>query len=116
MRPIFYVKTKRKAKSVHPVFPICRFCLVNDKRTAEGNRMLTHSLIHPLSESFVFFVAQNLPADDELKIVAGTTNSILGFLVTQLVDLSFVDTEESISHSQTGLLCQTVTVDLNRLK
>jgi len=63
-----------------------------------------------------FFVAQNLPADDELKIVAGTTNSILGFLVTQLVDLSFVDTEESISHSQTGLLCQTVTVDLNRLK
>jgi len=72
--------------------------------------MLPHSC--PLSQSFVS--APNVPADDELKVVAGTANGILCFLVTQLVDVSFVNTEQSISHSQTGLLRQTVTVDLNR--
>lgn len=64
--------------------------------------------------SFESIVAVILPADDELEIVARTTNGVLGVLVTQLVDFHIVDTKKSISYSQTGLFCQTVAVDLNQ--
>lgn len=52
------------------------------------------------------------PADDELEIVAGFRDGILGFFVTQLEDVRIVDSDESIAHTKSGLFRQTASVHL----
>lgn len=56
----------------------------------------------------------DLPADDDLEIVAGAQHRLLGFFVAQLEDVFVVYFYDAVADVQAGLLCQTANVHLER--